>query len=42
MNRDENDNFDYEYENDDNGYINFSDIVPKSYFGIKKNNEKLK
>ena len=40
--RDENDNIDNEYENDDNDSINFSDIVPNHYIGIKKNNEILK
>ena len=31
----ENDNIDNEYENDDNDYIKFSDIVPNHYIGIK-------
>ena len=39
---DKNDNIDNEYENDDNDHINFSDIVPNHYIGIKKNKEILK
>ena len=40
--RDGNDNIDNEFENDDNDYINFSNIVPIHYIGIKKNNEIIK
>ena len=40
--RDENDNIHNEYENDDNEYINFSDIVPNHYVGIKPREAKLK
>ena len=29
---------DNQYENDDNDYINFNDIVPNHYIGIKNNN----
>ena len=35
---DENKDIDNQYENDDNGYINFNDIVPNHYIGIKNNN----
>ena len=31
-----------QYENDDNDYINFNDIVPNHYIGIKNNNKILK
>ena len=34
-NRDENKDIDNQYENDDNDYINFNDIVPNHYIGIK-------
>ena len=41
--RDENKDIDNQYENDDNDYINFHDIItPNHYIGIKKNNEILK
>ena len=33
--RDENKDIDIQYENDENGYINFNDIVPNHYIGIK-------
>ena len=33
--RDENKDIDNQYENDDNDYINFNDIVPNHYMGIK-------
>ena len=33
--RDENKDIDNQYENDDNDYINFNDIVPNHYVGIK-------
>ena len=39
--RDENKDIDNQYENDENDYINFNDIVPNHYIGIKKNNEIL-
>ena len=39
--RDENRDIDNQHENDDNDYINFNDIVPNHYIGIKKNNEIL-
>ena len=32
--RDENKDIDNQYENDDNDYINFNDIVPNHYFGL--------
>ena len=38
-NRDGNKDIDNQYENDDNDYINFNDILtPNHYIGIKKNN----
>ena len=40
--RDENKDIDNQYENDDNDYINFNDIVPNHYIGIKKDNVILK
>ena len=40
--RDENKDIDNQYENDDNDYISFNDIVPNHYIGIKKNNEILR
>ena len=40
--RNQNKDIDNQYENDDNDYINFNDIVPNHCFGIKKNNEILK
>ena len=41
--RDENKDIDNQYENDENDYINFNDIIPPNhYIGIKKNNEILK
>ena len=40
--RGENKHIDNQYENDDNDYINFNDIVPDHYIEIKKNNEILK
>ena len=33
--RDENKDIDNQYENDDNDYINFNDIIPNHYVGIK-------
>ena len=33
--RDENRDIDNQYEKDDNDYINFNDIVPNHYVGIK-------
>ena len=33
--RDENKNIDNQYENDENDYINFNDIVPNHHVGIK-------
>ena len=33
--RDENEDIDNQYEDDDNDYINFYDIVPNHYFGFK-------
>ena len=33
--RDENKDIDNQYENDENDYINFNDIVPNHYVGIK-------
>ena len=33
--RDENNDIDIKYENDENDYINFNDIVPNHYIGIK-------
>ena len=38
--RDENKDIDNQYENDENDYINFNNIVPNHYIGIK-NREKL-
>ena len=35
--RDENMDIDIQYENDENDYINFIDIVPKHYVGISTN-----
>ena len=40
--RDENKDIDNQYENDDNDYINFNDIIPYHYIGIEKKNEKLR
>ena len=41
--RDKNKDTDNQYENDDNDYINFNDIItPNHYIGIKKNNEILR
>ena len=41
--RDENEVIDDQYENDDNDYINFIDIItPNHYIGIKNNNEMLR
>ena len=40
--RDENMDIDNQYENDDNDYINFNDIVPNHYIGIKKNIDLLR
>ena len=40
--RDENKDIDNQYEDDYNDYINFNDIVPNHYFGIKNNNEILR
>ena len=41
--RDQNRDIDNQYENDDNEYINFNDIItPNHYIGIKQNNEILK
>ena len=41
--RDENRDLDNQYENDDNDYIKFIDIItPNHYVGIAKNNEILK
>ena len=40
--RDENKDIDNQYEDDDNDFIKFNDIVPNHYIGIKKNNEILK
>ena len=34
--RDENKDIDNQHEIDENDYINFNDIVPKHYIGIKK------
>ena len=39
---DENRDIDNRYENDDNDYINFNDIVPIHYIGIKNDNVILK
>ena len=33
--RDENKDIDYQYENDENDYINLNDIVPNHHIGIK-------
>ena len=40
--RDGNRDIDNQFENDDNDYINFNDIVPTHYIGIKNNNEILR
>ena len=41
--RDENRDIDNQYENDDNDYINFNDIItPKHYIGIKPRETILK
>ena len=41
--RDKNKDIDNQYENDENDYINFNDvIIPNHYIGIKKNNEILR
>ena len=40
--RDENNDIDIKYENDENDYINFNDIVPNHYVGNKENNEILR
>ena len=40
--RDENKDIDNQYEDDENDYIDFNDIVPNHYIGIKNNNEILK
>ena len=40
--RDENIDIDNQYENDENDYINFNDIIPNQYVGIKQNNEMLR
>ena len=41
--RDENKDIDNQYEDDDNDYINFNDLItPNHYIGIKKNNEILR
>ena len=41
--RNENKNKDNQYENDDNDYVNFNDIIiPNHYIGVKKNNEILR
>ena len=39
---DENKEIDNQYENDENDYINFNDIVPNQYMGIKKNSKIMK
>ena len=39
--KDENKDIDNQFENDDNDYINFKDILPNHFIGIKKNNEIL-
>ena len=39
--RDENEDIDNQYEDDENDYINFNDIVPNHYIGIKNNKEIL-
>ena len=36
--RDEYKDIDNQYENDENDFINFNDIVPNHYIGFKKNN----
>ena len=40
--RDEKDNVDHEYENDENEYIIFNDIVPNLYIGRKNDNVMLR
>ena len=40
--RDENKDIENQYENDDNDYINFNDIDPNHYNGIKKDNVMLR
>ena len=40
--RDENKDIDNQYENDENYFNNFNDIVPKHYIEIKNNNEILR
>ena len=40
--RDENKDIDIQYEDDDNEYINFNDIVPNHYIGIKPRETILK
>ena len=40
--RDENRDIDDQYEKDEKDYINFNDIVPNHYIGIKNNNEILR
>ena len=40
--RDENKDIDNRYEDDDNDYINFNDIVPNHYIGIKPRGTILK
>ena len=40
--RDENNDIENQYEDDYNDYINFTDIVPHHYIGIKNNNEILR
>ena len=40
--RDENRDIDNQYENDENDYINFNDIIPNHYIGIKNNKELLR
>ena len=40
--RDENKDIDNQYEDDENDYIIFNDIVPNHYIGIKNNNEIIK
>ena len=36
--RDENKDINNQYENDENDYVNFNDVVPIHYFGIKIDN----
>ena len=40
--RDVNKDIDNQYQNDENEYNNFNDIVPNHYFEIKNNNEILR